>query len=145
MFEWYKWFSGERDNVKADKSAQRPRSAIADQNIAKIRDVSGVPLTLVARQLPCSRRRRIDEAGISTPVAVDQSASNCQEEAVRSFTAMWSRCRSSCAGVTFLRLLPVLRFVRRSPVQCFQTCITVELFRCTRAQLRDMKILFLER
>ncbi|GFT97153.1 uncharacterized protein TNCV_3858141 [Trichonephila clavipes] len=44
------------------------------------------------------RRRRIDEAGIRTPVAVDQHAVNCLEEAVQLFTAMWSRCRSSAAA-----------------------------------------------
>ncbi|GFU46918.1 hypothetical protein TNCV_3790031 [Trichonephila clavipes] len=46
----------------------------------------------------CSRHRRIDEADISTPVAVDHSAANCLEEAVRS--TMRSRCRSSrVAGI----------------------------------------------
>ncbi|GFW14292.1 hypothetical protein TNCV_1365471 [Trichonephila clavipes] len=40
------------------------------------------------------RRRRIDEADISTPVAVERDV-NCLEEAVRSFTAMRSSCRSS--------------------------------------------------
>ncbi|GFU75808.1 hypothetical protein TNCV_1652681 [Trichonephila clavipes] len=40
-----------------------------------------------ARNQLCSRRRRIDEADISTPVAVDQRATNCLEEAVRSFGA----------------------------------------------------------
>ncbi|GFX56700.1 uncharacterized protein TNCV_494481 [Trichonephila clavipes] len=47
----------------------------------------------LARNPRCSRRRRIDEADISTPVEV-QRAANCLEEAVRSFTAMQSRCRS---------------------------------------------------
>ncbi|GFY10054.1 uncharacterized protein TNCV_1945991 [Trichonephila clavipes] len=40
----------------------------------------------------CSRHRQIDETDISIPVAVDQRAANCLEEAVRSFTAMRSRC-----------------------------------------------------
>ncbi|GFX20158.1 uncharacterized protein TNCV_1437181 [Trichonephila clavipes] len=75
----------------------------------------------------CNRRRRIDEADISTPVAVDQRAFNCLEEAVRSFT----RCRSSHADVIFRRPLPVFRVVRCSSVHCFQIRITVELFRCT--------------
>ncbi|GFV13079.1 uncharacterized protein TNCV_4714041 [Trichonephila clavipes] len=48
----------------------------------------------LARNPRCVRRRRIDEANISTPVAVDQRAANCLEEAVRSFTTMRSRCRS---------------------------------------------------
>ncbi|GFT60007.1 hypothetical protein TNCV_2686921 [Trichonephila clavipes] len=39
----------------------------------------------------CSRHRQNDEAGISTPVAVDQRAANCLEEAVWSFTPL--RCR----------------------------------------------------
>ncbi|GFT26465.1 hypothetical protein TNCV_3603291 [Trichonephila clavipes] len=46
-------------------------------------------------------------ANVSTPVAVDQRAANYLEEAVPSFTTMWSRCRSSRADVTFHRLLPV--------------------------------------
>ncbi|GFW59502.1 hypothetical protein TNCV_3221561 [Trichonephila clavipes] len=33
----------------------------------------------------------VDEADISTPVALDQRAANCLEEAVRSFTAMRSK------------------------------------------------------
>ncbi|GFT19912.1 hypothetical protein TNCV_4993441 [Trichonephila clavipes] len=44
---------------------------------------------------------------ISASVAVDQSATNCLEEAAWSFTAMWSRCRSSRDDVTFRRPLPV--------------------------------------
>ncbi|GFX57806.1 uncharacterized protein TNCV_943661 [Trichonephila clavipes] len=83
----------------------------------------------------CNRRQRIDEVDISTPVAVDQRAANCLEEAARSFTAMWSRCRSSHSDVTFRRSLPVLPIVRCSLVHCFQTRITVELFRCTRAPI----------
>ncbi|GFX46096.1 uncharacterized protein TNCV_2094141 [Trichonephila clavipes] len=83
----------------------------------------------------CLRHRRIDEANISTPIAVDQRAANCLGEAVRSFTAMWSRCRSSRADVIFRRPLPVFRVVRCSSVHCFQTRITVELFPCTRAPI----------
>ncbi|GFV80285.1 uncharacterized protein TNCV_4956881 [Trichonephila clavipes] len=77
--------------------------------------------------------RRIDEADISKPVAIDQRAANCLEETVRSFTAMPSRCRSSRADVTFHRPLSVFRVVRCSSVHCFQTHISVELFRCPRA------------
>ncbi|GFT26986.1 hypothetical protein TNCV_4675231 [Trichonephila clavipes] len=36
----------------------------------------------------CSRCQRIEEADISTPVAVNQRAAICPEETVRSFTAM---------------------------------------------------------
>ncbi|GFU22094.1 uncharacterized protein TNCV_4300751 [Trichonephila clavipes] len=53
----------------------------------------------------CSRRRRIEEADISTPVAVDQGVANCLEEAVRLFTSLQSRGRSSRADVTFRRLI----------------------------------------
>ena len=42
----------------------------------------------------CSRCRRINEVDISTSV-VDQHATNYPDEAVLSFTAMRSRCRSS--------------------------------------------------
>ncbi|GFW88906.1 hypothetical protein TNCV_2683401 [Trichonephila clavipes] len=52
-----------------------------------------------------SRRGRIDEADISTPVSVDRSAVNCLEEAVRSFIVIRSWCRSSRADVTFRRPL----------------------------------------
>ncbi|GFX77766.1 uncharacterized protein TNCV_1106831 [Trichonephila clavipes] len=89
----------------------------------------------LARNPRCSRRRQIDEANISTPVAVDQRAANCLEEAVQSFTAMRSRCRSSRADATFRRPLPVFRVVRGSSVYCFQICITVELFNCTRSPI----------
>ncbi|GFX51831.1 uncharacterized protein TNCV_5015331 [Trichonephila clavipes] len=83
----------------------------------------------------CSRSRRIDEAHISTPVAVDQRAVNCREEALPSLTAMRSRCRSSRADVTFHCPQPVFRVVRRSSVHWFQTRITLELFRCIRAPI----------
>ncbi|GFT01198.1 uncharacterized protein TNCV_3373201 [Trichonephila clavipes] len=82
-----------------------------------------------------TRRRQIDEADISTPVAVDQRAANCLEEAVRSFTAMRRRFRSSRAEVTLRRKLPVFLGVWCSPVHCFQTRITVKLFRYTRAPI----------
>ncbi|GFX27374.1 uncharacterized protein TNCV_34731 [Trichonephila clavipes] len=77
----------------------------------------------------------INEARISTPVAVDQRAANCLEETVRSFTTMRSRCQSSLADVTFHRPLPVFRGVRCSSVNCFLTRIIVELFHCTRAPI----------
>ncbi|GFU68038.1 uncharacterized protein TNCV_2823811 [Trichonephila clavipes] len=70
--------------------------------------------------------------GLPTPVAVDQRAANCLEEAVLSFTVMRNRCRSSCPDVTFRHPLPVFRVVRCSSVHCFQTRITVELFLCLR-------------
>ncbi|GFW53679.1 uncharacterized protein TNCV_4815801 [Trichonephila clavipes] len=88
----------------------------------------------LARNPRCSKRRRID-VDISTPVAVDQLAANCLEEAVRSFTTMRSRCRLSYADVTFCHPLSVFRFVRNSSVRCFKTRITGELFRCTRAPI----------
>ena len=37
----------------------------------------------------CSRRRRIDEADINTPVPVDRRFAICLEEAVRSFCVGW--------------------------------------------------------
>ncbi|GFX58274.1 uncharacterized protein TNCV_4050321 [Trichonephila clavipes] len=67
----------------------------------------------------CSRRRRIDETDISTSVAVDQRAANFLEEAVRSLTAMRSRCRSSRTDVTSRHKLIVFRVVRSSSVHCF--------------------------
>ncbi|GFU59732.1 uncharacterized protein TNCV_3186881 [Trichonephila clavipes] len=88
-----------------------------------------------ARNPRCSRHQRIDEADISTLVALDQRDANCLGEAVRSFIAMWSRCRSSYADVTFRHPLPVFLVVRCSSAYCFQTRITVELFRCARAPI----------
>ena len=41
----------------------------------------------LARRPRSNRHRQIDEADISTPVAVDQRATNCLKEVVRSFTA----------------------------------------------------------
>ncbi|GFV80192.1 retrovirus-related Pol polyprotein from transposon TNT 1-94 [Trichonephila clavipes] len=87
----------------------------------------------VSRTPRRSRRRRIDEGDISIPVAVNQRAANCVKEAVRSYTGIRSRCRSSCTDVTFRRPLPVFPVVQCSSVHCFQTRITVELFRCTQA------------
>ncbi|GFW04672.1 uncharacterized protein TNCV_3897241 [Trichonephila clavipes] len=87
----------------------------------------------------------MDEADISTPVVVDQLAANCLEEAVRSFAAMRSRCRSSRADVTFRRPLPVFRVVQCSSVHCFQILIT--LWNCSVSHallLHDRKILLLE-
>ncbi|GFW80555.1 uncharacterized protein TNCV_2416571 [Trichonephila clavipes] len=84
----------------------------------------------LARNPWCSRHRRIDEVDISTPLAVNQHAANCLEEAVRSFTAMLIRCRSSRADFTFRHPLPVFRVLRCSSVHCFQTRITVELLCC---------------
>ncbi|GFS75007.1 uncharacterized protein TNCV_1396651 [Trichonephila clavipes] len=55
-----------------------------------------------ARNPRCSRRRRIDEADISRPVAVDQRAANCLEEAVRLFTTMQSRCHLPSFIASFL-------------------------------------------
>ncbi|GFX38714.1 uncharacterized protein TNCV_4188031 [Trichonephila clavipes] len=55
--------------------------------------------TLV-RNPRCSKRRRIDKAGISTLVIVHQCAANCLEEAVRLFAAMRIRCRSSRVDFT---------------------------------------------
>ncbi|GFX45632.1 uncharacterized protein TNCV_176251 [Trichonephila clavipes] len=75
----------------------------------------------LARNPRGRRRRRIDEADISTLVAEDHHPANCLEEAVRSFTAMRSRCRSSRADFTFLRPLPVFRVIRCSSVQFFHT------------------------
>ncbi|GFX42746.1 uncharacterized protein TNCV_2197031 [Trichonephila clavipes] len=77
----------------------------------------------------------VDEADISTRVAVDQRSANCMEEAVRSFTSMRSRCRSSRTVVTFRNQLPDFRVVWCSSVHGFQTCITVEPFRCARATM----------
>ncbi|GFU88172.1 uncharacterized protein TNCV_845651 [Trichonephila clavipes] len=94
----------------------------------------------LARNSRCSRHRRIDEADISTSVAVGQCVVNCLEEAIRSFTVMRKRCRSSHVVVTFRRPLSIFRVVRCSSVHCFQIHITVEMFHCTRAR----EILFLE-
>ncbi|GFX56603.1 hypothetical protein TNCV_3954301 [Trichonephila clavipes] len=51
VFEWYKMFSEGRVSVEDDESAGCPKSAITDQKIAKVRDMSGFPLTSVVRLL----------------------------------------------------------------------------------------------
>ncbi|GFT12458.1 uncharacterized protein TNCV_4336211 [Trichonephila clavipes] len=93
------------------------------------------------RQQLC-RRRRVDEADISIPVAVEQCAVNCLEEAVRSFTVMRSRCQSSRADVTFRRPQPVFQVARCSSGHCFQTRITVSP-NCTRAPIAGFANFFL--
>ena len=57
----------------------------------------------LTRSAGYSRRQRIDEVHISILIALDQHASNYLEEAVRSLTAVRSRCRSSRADVSFHR------------------------------------------
>ena len=69
----------------------------------------------------CSRRRRIEETDISTPVTVDQRAANCLEEAVGSFIAMRSRFQTSCADFIFRHSLPFSWVIWCSRVHCFQT------------------------
>ncbi|GFX73202.1 hypothetical protein TNCV_1245251 [Trichonephila clavipes] len=51
VFDWYKRFSGGRVNVKDNEPAGSLRSAITDQIIAKIRDMSEFQLTSVDRLL----------------------------------------------------------------------------------------------
>ncbi|GFU80246.1 hypothetical protein TNCV_3520231 [Trichonephila clavipes] len=46
-----KQFSREIDSVKDDEPVGSPKSAITDQNIAKIRDMRGFPYTSVIRLL----------------------------------------------------------------------------------------------
>ncbi|GFW22248.1 uncharacterized protein TNCV_1430021 [Trichonephila clavipes] len=87
----------------------------------------------LARNPRGSRRRRNDEAEISTPVEVDQRGANYLDQAVRSFISM--RYRLWRADATFHRPLPAFRVVRYSSVHCFRIRITVELFRCTRAPI----------
>ncbi|GFT83310.1 uncharacterized protein TNCV_3003821 [Trichonephila clavipes] len=92
----------------------------------------------------CSRCRGIDEADVSTSVAVDQQASNCLDEAVRSFTTMRSRCRSSRADATSVVLCQFFELfdARRSTASKFAS-----VWNCSAAHellLRDRKILHLE-
>ncbi|GFT46484.1 uncharacterized protein TNCV_3183751 [Trichonephila clavipes] len=105
------------------------KKVILNVNRRRSPDTSALTSGTLAHNPRCSRRRRIDEADISRPVAVDQSDSNCLEKAVRSLTTMRSRCRSLCASVTFFGSLPVVQFVRCSLDKCFHIRLTVELFR----------------
>ncbi|GFW31632.1 uncharacterized protein TNCV_4683051 [Trichonephila clavipes] len=107
----------------------------ADIMIPQIKTYKGI----LACSPRCCRHQRIDEADINTPVSEDQRAVNCMEEVVQSFIAMRTRCPESSTVVTFLHPLPVFRVVRCSSVYCFQTRITVELFRCTRAVIAQQK------
>ncbi|GFV36671.1 uncharacterized protein TNCV_1033471 [Trichonephila clavipes] len=75
----------------------------------------------------------VDE--LTKQTLVHQHVANYLEEAVRSFTSMRSKCRSSRTDVTFRRQLLVFRVVRCSSVHCFQARITVELSHCTRAPI----------
>ncbi|GFT72537.1 uncharacterized protein TNCV_973991 [Trichonephila clavipes] len=69
----------------------------------------------------CSRRQRIDEADISTLIAVNQRAANCLEEAIWSFTIM----RSSRTDVTFRRpLLPNSHNCGTVPLHTSSYCVT---------------------
>ena len=57
----------------------------------------------------------------------------CQEDAERSFTAMWNRCWYSRAEVAFSRLPPVFQVVWFLSVHCFLIRLTMELFSCGEA------------
>ena len=87
-----------------------------------------------------SRRRQIDEVSISTPVEIDQFTDNCLKKAVRSFTAMQSRCRLSCSDITFRRLLPVFRVVLFSSVHFFEIASLCNYFASHELLLRDRDI-----
>ncbi|GFU99161.1 retrovirus-related Pol polyprotein from transposon 17.6 [Trichonephila clavipes] len=94
----------------------------------------------LARNPRCSRRRRNDETGISTHVAVDQLAANYLEKAVWPFSAMWSRYRSSPSVVhcQFSELLGA-RWSTASKLASLWNCSAVhELL------LRDRKVFFIE-
>ncbi|GFV41059.1 uncharacterized protein TNCV_2666501 [Trichonephila clavipes] len=134
------WILLEKFWASSSKShGDQRRSPFVDYSEAKQRGWTAMSPDLnpirhkgtLARDLQCSRRRRIDKVDISTPVAVHQCAVNCLEEAVQSFIAMRIRCRSSRSDVTFRRLLPVFLVIRGSSVHCFQIRISVELFRRT--------------
>ncbi|GFX01920.1 uncharacterized protein TNCV_371091 [Trichonephila clavipes] len=110
------YMRSKRSSLEAAGRGLRARNQPTKYHTCSIGDISGT----LACNPRCRRRRRIDEVDISKPVAVDQRAANCLEEAVRSFTGTG-------------RPLPIFRVVRCSAVHYFQTRITVELFHCTRA------------
>ncbi|GFT06935.1 uncharacterized protein TNCV_1415041 [Trichonephila clavipes] len=100
---------------------------------------------------PLGKRKRslgtadVDKANISTPAAVSQRAANCQEEAVRSFTAMRNRCQSLCTDITFRRPLPV--FLKLFGARWSTTSKLALLLNCSAAHellLHDRKILLLK-
>jgi len=39
VFEWHKRFSEDRENLKVDDGPGRPRTAVTDNNVEKLRDV----------------------------------------------------------------------------------------------------------
>ena len=129
-----------RDSSGSQFGANQLASLCAHQSIADT-VIDGLPWggilykVTFAHSPRCIRRRRIDVADINTRVTADQCAANCLEEAVRSFTAMRNRCRSSRADVTFRSPLPVFRVVWCSSVHYFQTLITMELLRCTQTAI----------
>ncbi|GFW62133.1 uncharacterized protein TNCV_1685641 [Trichonephila clavipes] len=98
----------------------------------------------LARNRWCSRRQRIDEAGISTPVAVDQHPANCLEKALRSFTAMRISCRSSHIDVTFLRSLLVFNLFRAVRSTASKLASLWICFVAHDLLLRDRKVIHLE-
>ncbi|GFV76085.1 uncharacterized protein TNCV_4671741 [Trichonephila clavipes] len=97
----------------------------------KLKRDSAEKTTLWQSACQALRRRRIDEADISTLVAVDQHATNCLEEAVRSFTVTRSRCRSSRADVTIRRPCQFFEFGARrfTASKLASLCGTVSLHR----------------
>ncbi|GFW12723.1 uncharacterized protein TNCV_3884331 [Trichonephila clavipes] len=90
---------------------------------------------ILVRNIRCSRHQQIDEADISTSVAIDPRAANCLEESCTVFYRQRTRSQSSRANPTFRRPLPVFGVVRFSSVHCLQIRSTVELFRSTRAAI----------
>ncbi|GFT14207.1 hypothetical protein TNCV_4590971 [Trichonephila clavipes] len=74
------WCQSACKDLKSPLQTQTPMVCLEGDSVK--RDLARNPRSM--------RRRRIVEADISTPVAVDQRATNCLEEAVQSFTTMRS-------------------------------------------------------
>ncbi|GFV41125.1 uncharacterized protein TNCV_2667161 [Trichonephila clavipes] len=137
----YEAISVPQGSVRLVKKTQERKSSTCYLLITKgVTSSSPVPLKTRRER---ERGEQIDEVDISTPVAVDQRVANCLEEALRSFTTMWNRYRSSRFDI-FRRPLQVFRVVRCSSVHCFETRISVELSAAHELLLRDMKILILK-
>ncbi|GFX43354.1 uncharacterized protein TNCV_4873741 [Trichonephila clavipes] len=94
----------------------------------------------LARNPRCSRRRRIDEADISVPVAVDQRAANCLGKVYGHsppYGAGINRHALTSPSVVHCQFFELFG-ARRSPAS--KTCIT--LWNCSTTHellLRDMK------
>ncbi|GFV52279.1 hypothetical protein TNCV_3197791 [Trichonephila clavipes] len=117
MEEWWQSEAWKREEYSHTLTPTGIRKDSDDEN--EMTNAVPVPTSANAPLHAIHSAAAVDELApvvISLPVVVDQHAANCLEEAVRSFSAMRSRCRSLRADIKFHHPLPVFRVARKQSV-----------------------------